>query len=406
MRHRLHLLALATALLACGKESTSTPDAAPPATAHERLYVGTGEYDGKASWHGILRFEGAEAIDGKLAPNATIPVKQVTDGSGTHLNFGHGLYLHERRDELFVSTLFTRADNSECSPCDPKSPAETGSIGVIGSASSSNGAQKLVRHIFGGDDPVKDATQLNQPHGLWIDEKRDLLYVANTFGQSVLVFSSASTADGNVRPARRITSQKLGFPVFVFVDSAADRMFVASMGAGPLSKEPSVLVYRAASTLDGVADPPLRIVGPSTRLGTGNNQTTHNVWWVAEKKLLLVAHHTNEVLLFDLADVDLDAPGPLDRDLSPRVIDVSDSDATVPNHSVYGLFYLPENDRLYVSVGFARGGPNPGTPPNAVKVYDGVSARTVSGRVAPARLIHWTNGDVYFPPQPLWVTRY
>jgi hypothetical protein len=37
---------------------------------------------------------------------------------------------------------------------------------------------------------------------LWIDEARDLLDVANTFGGSILVFDHASTADGNVAPAR------------------------------------------------------------------------------------------------------------------------------------------------------------------------------------------------------------
>src|SRR5262249_18491724 len=135
-----------------------------------------------------------------------------------------------------------------------------------------------------------------------------------------------------------------------------------------------------------------------------NNQTTHNVWFDRKSGLLFVAHHTNEVLIFDLSGVDLASP-PAEIDLAPRVLDASSSDAEIPHTSVYGLFYVPEADRLYVSVGYANMGPKPGTPPNGVFVYEGVSDPAVTGRAAPARKIGWSSSNKYFPPQPLWVTR-
>lgn len=424
---RVIVLALLASLSSCssstddvfGTTSDGGTDAAPfddagptdsGTPAHERLYVGTGEYNGKQNWHGVLRFEDAAALDstafGPYPATSTIPIKSTTDSAGVKLNFAHGFYVWEARDEMYIATLFTRADNVECGPCDPMSPEQSGSVAVLSGISKADGPQKISRHLFGGDVPAQDATQINQPHGLWIDEGRDLLYVANTFGRKLLVFNSASTVSGNTPPSRILTSPKLGFPVFVFVEPSTDVMFIASMATPPIAPAPAILFYRNASNVDAAAEPDIRIMGPNTRLSAGNNQTTHNVWFDRTSKLLFVGHHTNEVLVYDLSKVDLENAGPMDLDLAPRVIDVSTLDADIPAWSVYGLFYVGAEDRLYVSTGHAMMGPSVGSPPNAVKVYDGVSSPMFSGREQPSRLIHWQNGNIYFPPQPLWVTRY
>lgn len=422
---RTLLLTLTLALGACSSEPTTSGAATSAAGSggsgsdagaggddagplvKRRLFVGTGEYNAVQNWHGILRFEDVSgSIDGPIAPSATIPIKETHDSAGVKLNFAHGFYVHEARDEIFASTLFTRADNIPCMMCNPQDPSETGSIAVLGGARTADGPQVVVRHLFGGDDPALDKTQIYQPHGVWVDEPRDLLYVANTFGKTLLVFEGASTVNGNVPPSRVVSSSALGFPVFAYVDSEADRLFVACMGAGPPMPVPSIAIFNGASTLDGDVMPNVRIAGPNTRLGAGNNQTTHNVWFDRQSKLLFVGHHTNEVLIFDLSAVDLDVAGPVVLDLAPRVLDVSASEMEIPNWSVYGLFFVPEDDALYVSTGFAMMGPKPGTPPNGVKVYEGVTSPSVSGRVPPAKIVTWTNGMTYFPPQPLWVTKY
>lgn len=383
-------------------------DDAPGGSREERLLVGTGEYSAMQDWHAILRFEHAESIDvtggaGGPTPDATIPVKESGDAAGVHLNFAHGLYLDEARDELWVAAIFTNATNSE-SMLNPMSDA--GSVGVIASASTVDGPQRLSRHLFGA------ATRLRQPHGVWLDRDRDIAYVANTFGDSILIWDEAHLADGNLAPTREITSPRLGHPVFVFVEPTLDLLFVAVMRSDPRMSEPSIAVYANASTLDGEVEPNLVIAGPMSRIAEGSNQTTHNVWYDAARDRLFVGHHTNEVLIFDTSGVDLTPAAPMRRDLPARVLRINEveDDSDARQWSVYGLFYLSDADRLYVSCGFANppmgmmmsGGPRPGSPPNVVRVYEGASGLT--GRPPADRTIAWQSGELYFPPQPLWVT--
>ncbi len=379
----------------------ATSSDAQATTLHERLWVGTGEYDAKQNWHAILKFDPAESLSGEFAPQATLPVNDLVDSSGVHLSFGHGLFLDEANDELYVAALFTRQDGQACSPCNPQDPVQPGSIGVISGASKASGKATLTRHIFGGDDPASDKTTIVQPHGVWKDNSRNILYVANTFGSTVLAFHDATHANGNVAPTRTFTSPMLGNAVFPYLDEGSDRLFIASMG-GRTAGGTALLIFNNASTTAGAADPNVRITGDKTRLGAGNNQTTHNVWYSGTRKLIMAAHHTNEILLFDANAIDMESAATRDYDIAPRVIDASESDATLADTSVYGLFYLEEQDRMYVSVGI-RGD---GSKANRVVVYENVSSAATNGRVAPARTIQWTTRSTYYPPQPLWVTRY
>jgi hypothetical protein len=107
-------------------------------------------------------------------------------------------------------------------------------------------------------------------------------------------------------------------------------------------------------------------------------------------------------LIFDATAIDFASPATRDYDIAPRVIDTSASDADVALTSVYGLFYLEDADRMYVSVGIQ----GDGSKPNRVVVYENVSSAATNGRVAPSRTIQWTHRSTYYPPQPLWVTRY
>jgi len=404
---RVALTSLAIlSLAACTDEHTTGSGGGPGSgdgDTSEVLYAGMGEYNPNQDWHAILRFDDADQIDssadGAYVPDATIPVLETQASDGTGLNFAHGLYLVESRNEMYIASIFTST-----TPVTNGTPeVDSGSVGVLASASSADGPQTLARHIFG------DATQIKQPHGVWIDESRDLLYVANTFGASVLIFDNASSADGNVAPANSLSHESLGNPVFVYVDEGADRMFLASMnavvGGGP-QKRSAVNIYNNASSANGNQQPDVQIAGNNTRLDEGNNQTTHNVWFDSDRKLLLVGHHTNELLIYDLADVDLTPDEPAELDLTPRVLEVhEESDGSdIGNWSVYGFFLLEERDRLYVSCGHAEMGPSKGTPPNAIKVYDGLMDSGDSGLVAPDRAIHWSSSDTYYPPQPLWIS--
>jgi hypothetical protein len=368
-------------------------------TRREILYVATGEYSPASEWDAILRFDPAQDINsdvgGPEIPQGIVPIKQCYDRNGIRLNFGHGIYLDERHDEMFIGSLFTNDQNSGVGGV----AIQSGSIGVLAYASTANGPQVLARHIYGPQ------TGINQPHGLWLDGSRDLLYVANSFAGNLLVFRPARTVDGDVPPDRIISHPSLGDPIHVFIEPVEDRLFVAVKPPTGVPMSAAVAMYNRASTLDGNVQPDLRIAGPSTRLDIGN-PTTHNVWFDLTTRLLFVGHHTNEVLIFDLATIDLDPPTPVVLDLAPRVLKINEdpADADASDWSCYGLFYLASLDRLYVSCGFTPMGPLAGSPPNEIKIFDRVSDPSVSGLFPPSRTLHWTVGDTYYPPQPIWVT--
>lgn len=367
---------------------------------HERIYIGTGEYNPFPDWHGILRFEDAMSYNsGPLCsttylPDATIPVQQCSTGT-MFMNFEHGIYLDESNDRMYVSTLFTNANNILTTNPD----TAVGSIGIFDNISTLNGGQTPSRHIYG------DSTGIRQPHGCWLDESRDMLYVANTFACNILVFHNASTRTGNTPPDRIIAHATLGAPVYIFIDESADRMFVAAMNGG-CGGQPKVAIYNAASTVNGNIQPIIRIEGGNTRLGH-RNPTVHNVWYNSNNGLLAVGHHTHELLMFDLNGVNLSPGAPAMHNLSPRVIMINDDPGLTDtsNHNLYGLYWDIERDIMYTSDGISSMGPTPGSPPNVLKIFRNVSDTSVHGVVVPDRTICWTNGDVYFPPQPIWMQK-
>lgn len=391
-----------------GTSSTSTASSASSSSIRERLFLGTGEYDPASLWDAVLRFDDSGSIAGSAAtPDGTVPVKQVTSaGSGMSLNFAHSIFYDRSRDELYLASLFTNG----------VPPAPSGSIGVLANASSANGASVMVRHIFGPSIPF------NKPHGVWVDTTRDILYAANTFAENILVWDHASGVDGDIPPDRIITysGSFMGKPVNVFVEPVSDLMFVATMQSTAIAGGmggPAIFVFKNASSLQGDRTPDVRIYGGTTRIDAGNNQTTHNVWYDATTGLMFVGHHTNEVLIFDLSGVNL-APAIVPTDytaLAPRVLQINQNADNSDQYdwSCYGLFYLAEQDRLYVSAGHTQGGtattsgpPGTGLTDHAVRVYDGVSASSVSGVYPPTRNIFWSSVTTYYPPQPLWIDRY
>ena len=73
-------------------------------------------------------------------------------------------------------------------------------------------------------------TQLNWAEGLFVDEQRGELYVANDAGESVLVFST--DASGDAAPLRVLKGPHtlLAYPSSVFVDFKNDELWIANFG--------------------------------------------------------------------------------------------------------------------------------------------------------------------------------
>jgi DNA-binding beta-propeller fold protein YncE len=97
------------------------------------------------------------------------------------------------------------------------------------------------------------STLLDYPRALALDMGRDLLYVSNMGGNSILAFNNISqpTTRGDVSPSRVITSHTdasrtdsmLQLPFGLFIDSANDRLYAVKAG-GNL---PAILIYETAS---------------------------------------------------------------------------------------------------------------------------------------------------------------
>ena len=105
------------------------------------------------------------------------------------------------------------------------------------------------------------------------------LYVAT--GNSILRFSNAESANGNIAPTATINgaATRLSNPQHLFLDTASDRLFVANQGDG------SVLIFDNASTLTGNAAPTRVISGNLTTLSAPVDvalDTTNNLLYVAD----------------------------------------------------------------------------------------------------------------------------
>ncbi len=112
---------------------------------------------------------------------------------------------------------------------------------------------------------VLSSTALNIPQGLTVDLERNILYVANNGGHSVLAFKNIKGLTGSVTatPDAQIagTTTQLNAPVGVAIDSGRDIMYVLNQGT------PEILVFEQASTRDGDS-PPTRILSGGSFMQT------------------------------------------------------------------------------------------------------------------------------------------
>ena len=111
------------------------------------------------------------------------------------------------------------------------------------SAGTANGAIDPAATISGAN------TTLNSPQHIFIDEAADRLYVANQAAASILVFNSASTDNGSVAPARTISGANTSLlsPSGVVVDTVKDILYV--------SDGVDLLAFNGASTVNANATP-------------------------------------------------------------------------------------------------------------------------------------------------------
>lgn len=196
---------------------------------------------------------------------------------------------------------------------------------------------------------------------LFLDAANDRLYVGN--GTRILVFNNASTASGNVSPARTVTG--LNQVNSLFLDDA-DRLYVGDAAQG-------VKVFDGASSLNGAAPTSTRSL-PQSSFGTLAEvfgvavDTGRDVLYVSATSI--DANSTNHINVFDPASAANGTITPK-RKTIPTISNVI--------QPVRGLSLDAGRDRLYVAGDYLY----------QVMVFD--AAHLADGAMSPTQVIGFPN---------------
>ena len=181
----------------------------------------------------ILVFNNISTANGHISPARIISPPVIY----TQMVYGglSNMWLDRSANQLFVTSAYTN------------------SILVFTDTSIMNGNVAPARVISGTTTEL-----VTPPTGLWLDSISDQLYVE--CGQDgILVFTDATTANGNVAPARSIIPTTNGFyPIPFWLDSASDQLYLTSVD---LKGRISILAFTDASTINGDVAPS-RVIYP------------------------------------------------------------------------------------------------------------------------------------------------
>lgn len=136
------------------------------------------------------------------------------------------------------------------------------------------------RTVGGSTSPTPTGTPT--PTGSPTPGTAGKLYVSNQNGNSILRFDSAFTASGGAQPAAALIGPNTGLnlPQFIALDPVADRLFVANPGGN------SVLIWDSVSTLNGNIAPSRTISGLASGLVAPTSvavDTTRDLLYVADE---------------------------------------------------------------------------------------------------------------------------
>src|SRR5215471_6965403 len=106
-----------------------------------------------------------------------------------------------------------------------------------------SGATRATGNIAPAANISGASTQISNPQYIFVDTAANRLYVANLNGSNILVFEKVSTLNGNQAPSRVLTSASLATPIDLTVDTSKDLLYVADNS--------KVAVFTGASTANG-----------------------------------------------------------------------------------------------------------------------------------------------------------
>lgn len=163
----------------------------------------------------------------KTAQGEDLPIRRLI-GPHTGLNSLHGIAIDEKNQLLYVNTWGHDSD-----------------FKVQGTGRYEDPAIKIYALNASGDTPPLrvisgDKTQLDWPGAMKLNPTNGDLYVANDIGQSILVFSNISTAQGNLAPTRVIkgAKTKLSYPTGIALDLVHNEVWASNMGSSSATAYP------------------------------------------------------------------------------------------------------------------------------------------------------------------------
>ncbi|MFO1464753.1 MAG: hypothetical protein U1F66_13380 [bacterium] len=196
------------------------------------------------------------------------------------------------------STLF-----AACSGGGTPVPTATGLLYVLDRITKTVYVYDNIGTINGAVDPVRtisgDNTLIQNPTALAVDTLRDILYVSESTGEQVLVFTPASTKDGNIAPLRTYPGLTKGAGLYYDLDNdvlyaadSVDRSIKAWDGVSQLATgasftrriglnyQPSALFVDTQRDLLYVGDPAtatINVYASASTLGTNNPSPTTSI---------------------------------------------------------------------------------------------------------------------------------
>ena len=178
------------------------------------------------------------------------------------------------------------------------------------------------------------------------------LYVSNSANNTILRFDQAFTDSGNIIPGATISgvATTLNGPDFIFLDTSADRLFVAN------NNDISILIFDNISTKNGNVAPERTITGANTTLVSPTDLTLDKT-----RDFLYVAD-----------DLDIE----VFNSASTATGNIAPARSLTPGFSVAAVFVDGANDRLYVA----------DSTGNSIEIYDNAST-LASGPITASRTI-------------------
>lgn len=176
----------------------------------------------------ILSFQNPATLTGNVAPATNL------SGTATLLNAPFHLAVNSANELIVANSL----------------GIGLASLTAYANAPATNGNLAPNRNVTGL------ATQLAFPRGVAYDRDRDILYVANSGLNTILVFTNVSTTtfNGNLAPARTFTGG-LASPQGISLDLNGENLYVANLTTN------QVTVYNNPANLNGTVTPARTIIG-------------------------------------------------------------------------------------------------------------------------------------------------